>query len=67
MITCLMQPATTFFFCLQNEKKLSKTTTRKLYPAKKWETNIRQQCIKNKRLSDYIYSSTTLCSKKVSN
>ena len=34
-------------FCLLDEKKLSKTTTTKLYSAKKWETNIRQQCIKN--------------------
>ena len=31
-------------------KNLSKTTTTKLYPAKKWETNIRQQYIKNKHL-----------------
>ena len=41
-------------------KNLSKTTSTKLYPAKKWETNISQQCIKNKRLSDYIYSIATL-------
>ena len=34
------------FFCLPNKKNLSKTTTTKLYPAKKWETNIRQQGIK---------------------
>ena len=27
------------FFCLPNEKNLSKTTTTKLYPAKKWEKN----------------------------
>ena len=49
-----------YFFCLPNEKNLSKTTTEKLDPAKKWETNIMQQCIKNKRLYDYIYSSATL-------
>ena len=43
--TCLTRLATTFF-CLPNEKKqkkLSKTTTTKLYPAKEWETNVRQQ------------------------
>ena len=55
--TCLTRP-TTSFFCFTNEKNLSKTTTTKLYPAKKWETNIRQQCIKNKCLSD-IYSIAT--------
>ena len=42
------------------EKNLSKTNSTKLYPAKKWETNISQQCIKNKCLSDYIYSIATL-------
>ena len=30
----------TSFFCLPNEKKLSKTTATKLYPAKKQETII---------------------------
>ena len=40
-------------FCLPNEKDLSKTTTTKLYPTKKWETNLKQQCVKNKRLFDY--------------
>ena len=52
MTTCLTRPATTFFV-LQIKKNLSKTTTKKLYPAKKWETNLRQQCMKNKRLPDY--------------
>ena len=47
------------FFCLPNEN-LSKTTNTKLYPVKKWEINIRQQCIQKKHLSDYIYSTTTL-------
>ena len=42
--TCLTRPSTTFF-CLPNEKKLSKTTTKKLCPVKKWEIN-RQQYIK---------------------
>ena len=58
MITCLTRPATTFLR-LPNEKNLPKSTTMKTYPVKKWETNIRQQCIKNKRLSDYLYTSTT--------
>ena len=43
--TCLTRPATPFFVS-QMKKNLSKTTTTKLYPAKKWETNIRQECIK---------------------
>ena len=34
--TCLTQSATNSFVP-QKEKKLSKTTTEKLYPAKKWE------------------------------
>ena len=54
MTTCLKQPATTF--CLPSEKNLSKTTTTKLYLAKKWKTNIRQQCIK---ANVSLYSSTT--------
>ena len=35
-----IRPATTFFVS-QMKKSLSKTTTKKLVPAKKWETNIR--------------------------
>ena len=58
MTTCLTRSANTFF-CLPNEKNLSETTTTKLYPAKKWEINVRQQWIKNKCLSDYIYSRTS--------
>ena len=57
--TCLTRPATTFFVS-QMKKNLSKTTTTKLHTAKKWKTNIRQQCIKNKRLYDYIYPGATL-------
>ena len=53
--TCLTRPATSFLVS-QMKKNLSKTTAIKFDPAKKWETNIRQQCIKNKRLSHYIYS-----------
>ena len=37
--------------CVTSKKKLSKTTAIKFYPAKKWETNVKQQCIKNIRLS----------------
>ena len=48
------------FFSPKWKKNLSKTTSTKLYLAKKWETNISQQCIKNKRLSNYIYSIATL-------
>ena len=51
--TSLMQPAT-IFFVWQMKKNLSKTTTTKLYPARKWKTNIRQQCINIRHLSDYI-------------
>ena len=42
------------------KQKQPKTTTTKLYLTKKEETNIRQECIKNKHLFDYIYSSATL-------
>ena len=41
--TCLKGPATTFFvtfFVSQIKKNLSKTTTTKLYPAKKVDTKI---------------------------
>ena len=56
---CLTRPATTFFVS-QMKKNLSKATFTKLYPVKRWEANARQQCIKNKRLSDYIYFRATL-------
>ena len=56
--TCLKRPATTFVS--QMEKTLSKTTPKKLYPAKKWKTNIMQHYTKNKRFSDYIDSIATL-------
>ena len=45
MITCLTWPTATFFVS-HMKKCLSKTTITKLYPAEEWETNIRQQCIK---------------------
>ena len=47
--TCLAWPATTFI-CLTNKKNFFKTTTIEIQPAKKWWTNIRRKCIKNKRL-----------------
>ena len=56
---CLTWPVTTFFVFRNEKKNLSKTTT-KLKQAKTWETDIRQQCIKNKCLSDYIYATATL-------
>ena len=37
------------------EKNLSKTTSAKLDPAKKSETNVKQQFIKNKHLPDYYF------------
>ena len=55
--TCLTRPATTFFLSTK-WKRPSKTTTNKLYPAKKCERN-KEQCIKNNRLYDYMYSITT--------
>ena len=54
-----MWPVTTLFVA-QMKKNLSKTTTTKLFPAKKWETNIRQQYKKTKHLSDYNYSIATV-------
>ena len=54
MSTCLMQSVTTFFVP-QMKKNLSKTTTAKLYPAKKLEVMHKIKC-----LSDYIYSIPTL-------
>ena len=57
--TCLTRPATTFFDS-QMKKTLSKTTTTKLYPAKECEKKHKEQRMKNKRLSDYIYSNANL-------
>ena len=47
------------FFDSQMKKNLSKAITTKLYPAKECEKN-KEECIKNKRLSDYIYSIANL-------
>ena len=58
MTTCLMQPASTLFVS-QMKKNLPKTTTTKLKPAKKWETNIRQQC-KKKNVSLIIVTLSLL-------
>ena len=51
--TWLMRPAATFFVSQME------TATKKLYPMKKYKTN-KEQCIKNKHPSDYIYSIATL-------
>ena len=54
------QNVTSDHFCeSQMKKNLSKTTTTKLYPAKECKKN-KEQFIKNKRLSDYIYSIANL-------
>ena len=55
--TCLMQPVTTFFV-YQMKKSLSKTTT-KNFIQQMWNKH-KEQCIKNKCPSDYIYSFATL-------
>ena len=47
------------FFWLPNEKNWSKTITTELYPAKNAKKQ-KEQCIKNKRLSDSIYSIANL-------
>ena len=44
--TCLTQPY---------QKNLSKTTTTKLYPAKKYDTNIRQQTMHKKETCLWLY------------
>ena len=48
------------FFRLPNEKNLSKTITTKFYPAKECEKKHKEQRIKNKGLSDNIYSIANL-------
>ena len=60
--TCITRPATTFFVS-QMKKNLSKTTTTRLYPVKKWETNIRQQGIKI-NLSLIMFTLLLLCNIK---
>ena len=52
-----MHPATTFFVS-QVKQNLSKTTTAKLYPVKKWATRINNNALSD--VSDYIYSIATL-------
>ena len=47
-----------FFLSSQMKENLSTTTTTKLYPAKKWKTNIRQQCIKI-NISLILFTSAT--------
>ena len=45
-------------FC--DSQNLSKTITTKLYPANECEKKHKEQCIKNQRLSDNIYSIANL-------
>ena len=54
-----MQPVTTYFASQMEKKRYLKQ------PGKKWETNIRQQCIKNKCLADYIYYTASFNAKFV--
>ena len=51
-ITCLTQPASTFFVS-QMKRTCLKQPLQNLNPTKKWKTNIRQQCIKSKLLSSF--------------
>ena len=61
-VPLLLSDATSnHFFWLPNEKNLSKTITTKLYPAEEYEKKKhKEECIKNKRLSDYNYSIANL-------
>ena len=60
-VPLLLSDATSnHFFWLPNEKNLSKTITTKLYPAEEYEKKNKEECIKNKRLSDYNYSIANL-------
>ena len=54
MATCLTQPATTFF-CLSNEKKACLKQPQKVLSSEEMQNKLKEQCIKNKCLSDYIY------------
>ena len=62
LVTSLLFNATSdHFFDSKMKKNLSKTIT-KLYPAKEWKKH-KEQFIKNKSLSDYIYSIAKMCIK----
>ena len=54
-ITCLTRPATTFFVPKMKKKNLSKQPLQNFIQRRNGK-----QCIKNKCLSDYIYSTATL-------
>ena len=54
---CLMQPTT--FFCSEMKKAHLKQPLKTLSSKEMWNKD-KEQCIKNKHLSDYIYSITTL-------
>ena len=58
MTTCLTRPGTTFFACPM-KKNLSKQPLKTL-TSEEMQNKYKQQCIKNKILSDYIYSIATL-------
>ena len=55
----LLNTTSNHFFCLPNEKNLSNTTTKTL-ASKEIGNKHKEQCIKNKCLSVYIYSIATL-------
>ena len=48
------------FFDSKMKKNLSKTITAKLCPAKECEKKHKEECIKNKHLSGYMYSIANL-------
>ena len=48
------------FFVSQMKKNLSKTTSKKTLSSKEMLNRHKEQCIRNKCLSDYIYSLATL-------
>ena len=59
MAICLIRPVTTFF-CLPNEKKTCLKQPLQNCNQQRNGEQTRRQCIKNKNLSDYIYSIATL-------
>ena len=56
--TCLTRPATTFL--VSQTKKACLKQPLKALSSKEMQNKHKEQCIKNKRLSDYIYSIATL-------
>ena len=43
------------FFCLSNEKKACLKQPQKVLSSEEMQNKLKEQCIKNKCLSDYIY------------